>query len=93
MSAKSERTAAREAVATYYEAQLAELVQRVAAAIDGFRAGEFNASDVDRALFQYSRAAKELWRFCNVGDVELAATAVLEGVRIDWWERAAPRTR
>ena len=60
MSAKSDRQAAREAVAAYHESQLAELVDRVGAAIDRFRGGELEAFDVDQALFQYSRAAKEL---------------------------------
>jgi hypothetical protein len=80
-------------VATYHETQLAELVERVAAAIDGFRSGELSAFDVNQVLFQYSRAAKELWKFCNVGDIEFAATTVRDGVRVDWWERGAPKTR
>jgi hypothetical protein len=80
-------------VATYHETELAELVERVAAAIDGFRSGELSAFDVNQVLFQYSRAAKELWKFCNVGDIEFAATTVRDGVRVDWWERGAPKTR
>ncbi len=56
------------AVAAYHEAELAVLVQRVGTAIDRFRNGELDAFDVDKVLFQYSRAAKELWKFCHLGD-------------------------
>jgi hypothetical protein len=90
---KSDRQAAREAVATYHETQLAALVERVGSAIDRFRGGELDAFVVDQVLFQYSRAAKELWKFCNLGDTELAANIVREQPAVDWWERGAPRKR
>ena len=93
MSTKSERRAAREAVAAYHEAQLAALVQRVGEAVDSFRAGETDAFEADQLIFQYSRAAKELWKFCNLGDVEYAAHAIGEGPLADWWERGAPNRR
>lgn len=89
MSAKSERQAARAFVATYHEARLAELVHRVGAAIDGFRAGELDAFEVDEAMFQYSLAAKELWKFCNASDVLFTATLVREQPAVDWWDRGA----
>jgi hypothetical protein len=89
VSAKSERQAAREAVAAYHEARLAELVEHVGRAIDSFRAGELDAFTADRALYQYSRSAKELWKFCNLVDVEMTAQAVLDRPAIDWWERGA----
>lgn len=93
MSSKSERRAAREAVAEYHEARLAELVQRVGGAVDGHRAGELDAFEVDRVIFQYSRAAKELWKFCNQPDPEFTASLIVEGAVVDWWERGAPRCR
>ncbi|TPG13442.1 hypothetical protein [Pedococcus bigeumensis] len=93
MTTKSYRQAAREAVGRYHESQLALLVQRVDDAIDRFRGGELDAFDVDQVLFQYSRAAKELWKFCNLGDPELAANIILERPVVDWWERGAPRKR
>lgn len=74
----------------YHGVKLAELVAHVAEATDRFRDGELDAFDVDEVLFQYSRAAKELWKFCNMGDVELTARQVHEGPPIDWWERGAP---
>lgn len=91
MSQKSERRQAREVVAGYHEARLAELVAHVAEAIDRFRGGELDAFRVDEVLFQYSRAAKELWKFCNIGDIEVTASQLHQGPSIDWWERGAPR--
>ena len=80
-------------MAAYHEATLSELVAHVAEAIDRFRADELNAFDVDHVLFQYSRAVKELWKFCNLTDVEITAHHLDEGPSIDWWERGAPRER
>ena len=74
MSDKSERRAARAVVADYHRKQLRELVARVGQAIDRHRAGELDPFEVDQVLFQYSRAAKELWKFCNYLQVEVAAS-------------------
>ena len=65
----------------------------MASAIDRHRAGELDAFDVDEVLFQYSRAAKELWKFCNLTDVEIAARVIADHPPADWWERGAPRQR
>jgi hypothetical protein len=78
-------------VAKYHGAQLELLVARVGAAIDRHRAGDLDAFDVDEVLFQYSRAAKELWKFCNYLQVEVAAAMIREDPPNDWWERGAPR--
>jgi hypothetical protein len=80
-------------VATYHESQLAALVEHVGAEIDRFRDGELNAFGVDQALCQYSRAAKELWKLCNLYDPELTANLMREGSAFDWWERGAPPKR
>lgn len=93
MSSKSERRKAREDVATYHEAELSGLVAHVGEAIDKFRAGELDAFDVDQVLLRYSRAAKELWKFCNLGNVEITARFVHEDPPRDWWQRAAPKPR
>lgn len=93
VSSKSERRAAREAVAAFHEARLAELIQRVGDAVDRFRAGELDAFDTDQIIFQYSRAAKELWKFCNLPDVEFTASVIGDRAPADWWERGAPRRR
>ena len=80
-------------VADYHDAQLRELVAHVADVIDRYRADELDAFDVDQVLFQYSRAAKELWKFCNHLQVEVAAAMIQEQPPNDWWERGAPRER
>lgn len=93
MSSKSEHQRSRSAVAAYHEAQLSELIAHAAGAIDRFRKGELDAFEVDNVLFQYSRAARELWKFCNMTDVELTAGLVRDMPLIDWWERGAPKKR
>jgi hypothetical protein len=57
------------------------------------RAGELDAFDVDQSLFQYSRAAKELWKFCNYLPVEVAVSTIQEQPPVNWWERGAPTER
>lgn len=93
MTGNAARRAVLERVALYHEAQLAILVEHVAAEVDRFRSGEASAFDVDQVVFQYSRAAKELWKFCNRADVEFAALLLDQDERFDWWERGAPKRR
>ena len=93
MSAKSERRAAREVTAAYHEEQLGELVGHVRVAIEGFQAGELDAFEVDELIFQYSRAAKELWKFCTIGNIEISAQAIRDDSPGGWWERGARRRR
>ena len=78
-------------VAAYHKAALGDLVAHVAAAIDDFRSGDLDAFEVDRVLFRYSRGATELWKFCNMTDIEWTADLVRERPPIDWWERGAPK--
>jgi hypothetical protein len=80
-------------VADYHDAQLGALVARVGEAVDRYRAGELDAFEVDRAVFQYSRASKELWKFCNYLHVEVAAAMIIDQPPHDWWEQGAPRER
>jgi len=80
-------------VADYHRAQLGALVAHVGEAVDHYRAGELDAFEVDRVLFQDSWAAKELWKFCNYLQVEVAATMITDEPPHDWWERGAPRER
>ncbi|WP_433789959.1 hypothetical protein [Actinoplanes sp. CA-252034] len=93
MSGKAERAEARSVVAEYHEAELGSLVARVGAALDRHRAGELDAFQVDEVLFQYSRAAKELWKFCNLHQVEFTAAIIRDRPPRDWWERGAPKRR
>ncbi len=93
MSSKAERRAARKKIGAYHEAQLGRLVERVASAVDRHRAGELDAFDVDMVILQYSRAAKELWKFCNLTNLEIAARIIADHPPEGWWERGAPRQR
>lgn len=92
-STKAERRAARAKVATYHQAQLGELVDHVAAAVDDYRNGNRDASEVDEVIFQYSRAARELWKFCTLMNVEIAARIISDEPAEDWWERGTRRRR
>jgi hypothetical protein len=67
---------------------------------DGFArydAGELDAFELDGVIHQYTRAARELWKFCAVTGSQTLHTAgtldhwVQEGEEPDWWERGAPR--
>jgi hypothetical protein len=89
MAGRAERRAAREAVAAYHEAELSALIRRAGDAIDRFSAGDLDAFETDQDLFQYGRAAKELWKFCNLGDVVSTAQVIAEQPPVDWWERGA----
>lgn len=99
MGTKSERRAARAKVAAYHEARLAELVARVAEAVDRHRAGELDAFEVDGVIHQYHRAAQKLWSFCDQSGSSAEITAHViqrmadEDTAIDWWERGETRTR
>ena len=101
VGSKRERQADRALVAGYHEARLGELLERIAEAVDRFRAGELDAFAVDEVIHQYHRAARELWKFCWLGGsgagVELTARALRDladqGERTDWWQLGAPRER
>ena len=99
VATNAERRAARERVSAYHQAQLAELLSHVGAAIDRYRTGEIDAYAVDETIHHYHRAAAELWKFCFargggthaefIADLLDRMTADAEA--IDWWERATPR--
>ena len=101
MGTKAERRVARALVVTYHEAELANLLDHVAQALDRHRAGELDAFEVDDVIHRYKTAARELWKFCWLGgsgaNVERVARTLelltAEGERIDWWEEAAPPHR
>jgi hypothetical protein len=100
-ASKAERRAARERVSAYYDAELAGLVERVEQAIARYRAGEMDIHDVDEAIHHYSKAARELWRFCwsqggGSHPIFVARTLELwtaEADDVDWWEEAERRRR
>lgn len=99
MGPKRERQADRAFVAAYHEARLGKLVKRVAEAIDRFRAGEHDAYAVDEVPHRYSRAARQLWKFCWLAGggagVERTARVLrdMAAESVDWWKRGVPRDR
>lgn len=93
MSSKSDREAARDIVARYHEEQLSQLIRNVGDAVDRFRSGAIDPFEVDHVMFQYSRAARELWKFCNGSDVYDTAGLIRDRGAVDWWARGAPRRR
>jgi hypothetical protein len=93
MAGESPRRVAQKKVGAFHEACLGDLAEHVGAAIDRYRAGGLDAFEIDQVLLQYHRAAKDLWKFCNLTDVEFAASLIDDGGPRDWWERAAPRQR
>lgn len=93
MAAKSERVEAVERIGAYHQEQLGVLLDRAGEAIRRFQDGELDAFDADAELFQYGRAAKKLWTFCNASEVISTSALIAEGPVIDWWERGAFRRR
>ena len=89
MAGRSERRTARGAVAAYHDVELSALTRRAGEAIDRFSAGDLDAFETDQDLFQYGRAAKELWKFCNLGAVVSTAQVIAEQPPVDWWQRGA----
>ena len=90
---KHQRRVARTLVATYQEGELAGLVEHVAEAIERYRAGEVDVHEVDEVIHQYTKATRELWKFCFRGGSGAYAESVAatlermaaEGDRPDWW--------
>ena len=62
MATTAERRAARERVSAYHQAQLAELLSNVGAAIDRYRDGDIDAYAVDETIHHYLYAADVLVR-------------------------------
>lgn len=93
MSGKSGYQAAVEVVSAYDARELAALVERLCEAIDRHRAGGLDPFEVDQVVFQYSRAVKELRKFCHQSDVGSTAEDIDNGLAVDWWERGAFRKR
>ncbi len=92
---KAERRAARDLVATYHESSLTELVDRLATALDDYRAASIDVHHADEAIHHYHRAARELWKFCfGAGlDVEIVARLIDDQPHsIDWWARGPSAT-
>lgn len=89
-------SAGTEVVAGYHEATLAERVAHEPRRLTASAAVKRTRSASTRCWFHCSRAAKELWKFCNIGDVEVTAGQLLAMVSVvggsatrsgsNWWE-------
>jgi hypothetical protein len=96
---KAERLADRTLVATYHEARLADLLERVRHGSDRSEAGEIDAFELDEVIHHYKRAARELWKRCAVSGSQVSFVArtlerwQAEGEMPDWWEAGAARRR
>ena len=95
---KAERRAARDAIASYHEQQLRELLEHVRAGFAQLDAGEIDAFDLDELIHRYKRSARELWKFCGqTGSQVASAWRTLEYWREhgeqppDWWQAGEPR--
>lgn len=98
---KAERKAARERVSAYYETELAKLIEQLEEAIARYRAGEIDVHNMDDVIHRYSKAARELWKFCwsrggGTHVLFVARTLDLwadEAEEVDWWEEAETRRK
>jgi hypothetical protein len=98
-AAKQKRRAARALVGTYYEAELAGLVEHVAEALGRYRSGEIDVHELDDVIHHYKKATRELWKFCFMGGSgsyaeTVAATLEMltaDDERPDWWAAAERR--
>jgi hypothetical protein len=99
VATNAEWRAARQRVIAYHQAQLAELLNHVAAAIDRYRTGDIDAYAMDETIHQYQRAAAERWKFCLARGggthaefiAELLDRMTADAEAINWWDRATPR--
>ena len=94
---KAQRRADQATLLAYHEARLAELLEHVRSALAAYDAGKLDAFEVDGIIHRYTRAARELWKFCAVSGAQAeAAVQTLEwwrerGEAPDWWQAAARR--
>ena len=87
---------AAERVGVYHRTELRSLLEHVRNGFERRDRGEIDEFELDDLIYQYKRAAKDLWVFCNIAreeQVDHAISAMEErGDRRDWWHDAAPRT-
>ncbi len=91
----STRRNAHEHVAGYYESCLRELIEHVGITLDRYRT-DGDVEQMNAALYQYHRAARELWKFCWAGGgaspLEFVASLIDDpAAPVDWWQRGMPR--
>lgn len=94
---KAQRRADIVLVGAYYEARLADLLERVRDGFADYDAGALDAIDLDDLIHRYKRATRELWKFCGSvtgSSAHFVARSLEEmqkrGETIDWWDRGNP---
>ncbi len=94
---KADRRADVAIVTSYHEAQLQKLLEHLRDGFHRYEAGELNAFEFDAVVHHYTRAARELWKFCgDLSGANAAFTARVlrqvgeEAETVDWWERGRP---
>jgi hypothetical protein len=98
VSTKAERRAAYQQVTTYHDA-VGGTGPAGRRGVDRHRGGELDAFEVDQVIFQYQRAARQLWTFCQTTGSRAEFTAHIirrmaeDSEAIDWWERGQPHRR
>ncbi len=73
--------------------RLRELIGHVGIALDRYRT-DGDAEQMDTALYQYHRSARELWKFCWAGGSQMEFVASLiddSAAPLDWWQRGTRR--
>ena len=98
---KAKRQADMALVASYHEARLADLLERVRDGFERYDSGELDAFELDELIHRYKKAARELWKFCaettggrNASFIARTLEEIQErGETIDWWERGNPERR
>jgi hypothetical protein len=96
---KAGRRVDRALLATYHEARLAELLERVRDGFADYDAGRIDAFELDGLIHQYTLAARELWKFCAVSGAQAEfAARTLElwrqrGEEPNWWQSPKRRAR
>lgn len=84
----------------YYEARLADLLERVRDGFERYDSGELDAFELDELIHHYKKATRELWKFCGniTGSSAHFVARAIEDMQarretIDWWERGNPERR
>lgn len=96
---RARRKADTEMVFAYHRDHLQILQEHLREGFAQFDRGDIDAFELDRVIFHYSRSAKELWKFCGMGEsrISWAVTAIESrrhsGGEPDWWEIGNPDRR
>ena len=86
-------------VFAYHRDELRKLQEHLREGFARFDSGEIDPFEFDHLIFHYSRSAKELWKFCGMGESRIGwAISAIKSRRHsatepDWWEIGDPDRR